>query len=301
MFRDTLSTMNEERMRAIARVLGEVGVEGILRLEDVADPQLRVLSSMARSLKSSGWASLYALLNALVSYRLTVRGEKWWSEFSEYISSKRAGRPPGSVREAAFDVVGFLEDYKGVIIQRAQKISRLRRALSASASLETLALHPMETIFEGYEILLSSIASALGQRPYDKTIVLSLKMAYYALRGATGDRRALPPEIPIPVDVRVSCISYSSGLMEVSGDPVKGMMSRPDLVRRAWKLVSEISGIPSLHIDTVIWLIGWAPRKLHVDAAKVEAENIFSRALDRQLSIRLSRELVIRSCSGRWS
>ncbi len=289
--------ISEARARALAKALSSVGLERVMRLEDLLDPQLAAASEVARRW-GAGTGALCAALTALISYRLAMRGEEWWACYRDFFSAHEC---PGDPRGAVDAVSEFASSCRGAMVARDAKLRRLRRALGAAEVLRELSEGPERVLLEGYGPFLASLARALGQGPDDKTIVFSLKMAYYACRGSRCPGAALPMDVPLPVDLRVSCVSYSSGLLDVppGHDPVAAIMSRPEVARAAWSEVARGSGIPPLHIDTLIWLSGRWIREAGVEEARRSVAAALGPILGRELSSSLAAELAWRPCGGK--
>ncbi len=115
----------------------------------------------------------------------------------------------------------------------------------------------------------------MGEKGFRKTTVFSVKIAYYAVRPLAG-RRPLTLDVPIPVDVRVACASISSGMVDAPS--YREVVARPEAAQRAWGYVSRSSGIPVLHIDSILWVTGWAPRELPPGEARDMVASLLSRA-----------------------
>ncbi len=280
--------INDGRVERLGRVMGRIGVNPILRLEE-SDPQyLAVLEVANRT--SPGYASVTAVLTALVSYRLAMRGEEWWSCYARMITSNARVL---DVDDAGRNVVRFIMECPGGVVRREAKVRRVRKALyRARQALIKLFKNP-EAILESSSWLTNSLAKSLSTKPWKKTIVFSAKMAYYA--GKTLNRNSpAPRDAPIPVDLRVSCMSTSSGLIDV--EDYRVLLKNPLLVIRAWTGVSRISGVPQLNIDSVIWITGRAPMDYDVVEARSVVEERLRDYLGDHAGI-LARELVYRSCA----
>ncbi len=289
--------ISPERESALSELFSEIGLGRVMRVEEELDPQLACAADVARRW-GAGPGALCAMLTALVSYRLAMRGEEWWRCYRDFFAERPC---PPDPRGAASAVGDFLRSCRGGILSRDAKLRRLGRVLSAEPALRRLVDSPADAILAGYRGLLSAVAGALGQDWEDKTVVFSLKMAYYACRGTSCPGSALPAEVPIPVDVRVSCASYSSGLVDVppGADPVGAIMSSPRVAQRAWSAISASSGVPPLHIDTVIWTVGWAPRELDLEGARAAIRGSLERVLGPVLSEAVAREVAFRACPRR--
>ncbi len=186
-------------------------------------------------------------VNALVSYMLEMKGEEYWNALADYV---RAHGCPRSHE----DVIELVEHFTARRNRRFldAKLKRLRR-LRACPDVVGLALKGDLRVFR------SGIAKCLGSSPEAKTVVFSVKMAYYGLR-ASGERLRLPEDLPIPVDFRVAHMTYLSQMISVnvntSRDAVRVLMSKPKAVRKVWGEVSKLSGIPPLNLDAPVWVIG---------------------------------------------
>ncbi len=237
-------TTRFERVRAVAEAFKELGINGVRVFEDY-DPQMMV----AREIHDLCGRMCVAILavNALVSYMLEMKGEEYWNALAGYVRAH--GCPRGYE-----DVIDLVEHFTALRNRRFldAKLRRLRR-LRACPDVVGLALKGDLRAFR------SGITKCLGSSPEAKTVVFSVKMAYYGLR-ALGERLRLPEDLPIPVDFRVAHMTYLSQMIDVNvstpRDAVKIIMSKPKAVRRVWGEVSKLSGIPPLNLDAPVWVIG---------------------------------------------
>ncbi|WP_456481288.1 N-glycosylase/DNA lyase [Methanopyrus sp.] len=197
-------------------------------IEERVDVQYRAIEALAESLPPIDVVRL-TVANALVSYQLSSAGEDWWREFSDYF---RERRPGDIVREYA----QFLPRSRGNRRLVRQKLRRLRRA---KTFLEGLSWRDVESYYRDMNRLRLDLARTLDADPESKTIVFAVKMFGYALRTITGRFRPYPFEIPIPVDVRVERVTRRI----TDDDP-----------RSYWSSVARRTGIPPLHLDSVLWV-----------------------------------------------
>jgi len=242
-----------------AREIGEAlraagGVAPILRLEE-GDPQLHAVARVAA--RDPGHALLTSVLTALISYRLAARGEEWWSCYGDYFSSQPPTRDP---LEAARQVEAFLYDCPAGALAREAKARRVwRAARGAREPLARLAGDPSLILSTG-RVLLDPLSKALGQEPWRKTLVFAVKMAYYTARATLRDPVPAPPDTPLPVDKRVACLTVTSGIAP-GADPDQ-VLRRPQPALEAWGLAAGTAGVPPLNLDSLLWLLGWAPQSL---------------------------------------
>ena len=281
--------VSPERVDSVAKILAEVGMDSVFKIEEKLDPQYPAVRGLAMEL-GQGVAVVYAVLVALVSYRLAMKGEEWWQCFYDMLSGRRGD----SVRELVDNVVWFLESCEGAAIRRDAKIARVKTVYRrARRLLEKLLVDP-EVVLREPDMVAERLARALQVEVWRKTIVFSVKMAYYAL-GGPSRRIKLKSTIPIPVDVRVACISYTSGV--VTARSPEEILRYPKTTQDAWDMVAEFSGIPPLHIDSVIWTIGGGLKGLDLNEARRKIVSILSPVIGIGNSLLIAGEMVWRPCS----
>ncbi len=271
----------------MGRALASTGLEGILRLEE-SDIQYHAVKKVADKV-SPNYAAVTAVLTALVSYRLTMRGEEWWTCFSKEVTTSVS---EGSLREAFHKVKQFIVNCRGSIIQRMQKLARIEKVQKQAYNTLRILYETPEKILNSGQWLTNGLANALRTKPWKKTIVFSAKMAYYAAKTLNSNMPA-PRDVPIPVDLRISCITTTSGIAETSDYRI--ILSKPEKVIKAWEKVAEISKIPPLNIDSLLWIIGWAPRDLDLDNARKTVTKRLEPYLGKA-SINIANQLLHRPC-----
>ena len=267
-------TIREERVRRVADAVRSLGLEAVLRLEELLDPQYAALQRLA-DVVGRGAAAAYAVLVAAVSYRLAMRGEEWWSCASQLLSGYP---PPRDVESLRANVERFLAECRGSIIAREAKVSRVRRLAAGARDLLSRLLSDADLPLREPGRVLEGVARALGSEREAKTVAFSVKMAYYAAR-PRGSMRPLSFDLPMPVDVRVACVSVASGIVEVKAS-YRELVREPRPAQQAWAEVSRLSGVPTPHLDSLLWVVGWAPR----DLPQAEARAVIERRL-REASI----------------
>ncbi|GAB6148806.1 N-glycosylase/DNA lyase [Stetteria hydrogenophila] len=282
-------TLNRRRAEAVGDALRLVGAAPVLRLEEL-DPQYAAVRAVAEAL-GEGPALVAAFLTALSTYRLAMRGEEYWACFARHLAG--AGRVE-SVGGAVEAVKGFLRSCPGARVQLEAKVRRVERAAAAAGGILSALLRDPGRLAAVYGDLVGAVARALGQKPTAKTIVFAVKMAYYATR-PPGARDPSPIRIPMPVDVRVACLTYSSAMVDAGS--YREIVSRPEPAQEAWSIAAHVSGIPEIHLDTLAWLAGAAARDAPDPAGEIEA--LLTRAGAPREAARLAAELTVRSCRPR--
>jgi DNA-(apurinic or apyrimidinic site) lyase len=284
--------INEARVDEVSELLSTIGPYRILELEEKLDPQFKALKKLSLAV-GTGWASVYALLVSLISYKLSMRGEEWWECAASLISSRRKARPPYGLNEVVDDVLWFIDNCRGSILAREARKKRVQQVYIGSRKiLEVLASNP-EYFYSNAETIVKTLARTLGVEDWRKTVVFTAKMVYYAIR-EPGDRRLVNIEIPIPVDTRVACASYSSMVVEASN--YMEIVRNPRVAQEAWSKISKKTGIPVLNLDSLLWLTGWTPRDLSLEEARRKVEDILSNVMEKLVAREISQRLYVRRC-----
>ncbi|MET1102254.1 MAG: N-glycosylase/DNA lyase [Pyrodictiaceae archaeon] len=252
------------RISRLAEALREISPHAVKAMVE-KDPQYKAVRRIAERHGSLSVALVVA--NALVSYRLTARGEDYWTEYARYLEAREVKD------DIVMTVIDFLYKSKGNRLLRDQKTKRLRRI---AGLLKDIARRPLG--YRDLSFLLEALSRALSARGYEKTLAFAAKMAYYAYRslGVDVEGKWL---VPIPVDRRIALLTATSGILE--GASPSSLLSRPRLVVEAWSSVSRLSGIAMIDLDTLLWL----PMK---GADELLSRGLLARARDVYASMLVS-------------
>ncbi|MEO3992748.1 MAG: N-glycosylase/DNA lyase [Desulfurococcaceae archaeon TW002] len=242
--------INEERVKAVSSVFKSLGLEGCEEFVRV-DPQYVSLSKLQRF---CGEISVeLAAINSLVSYMLSMKGEEFWNLFTDFTMSRCS--EVRDLRGAVELVKEFTRNYNKLYL--GVKMKRLDKVLKCADAFKSLRLGQIKEY-------LSKLSLCIDAEKESKTVVFSVKMAYYVLRSTKADANL--SKISIPVDRRVALVTLTSGLLSPTRRTIKTfielenlaeeLLKHPKNVRIVWDIVSEESGIPALLIDTPLWLIG---------------------------------------------
>ncbi|MFP3198955.1 MAG: N-glycosylase/DNA lyase [Thermoproteus sp.] len=216
----------------IALLLRRIGLKAILDLER-EDPQYKSICRLCGNRTVEDVARL-VMMNALISYRLAGKGEEHWQYFADFFSRKRSD-------DICEEFVQYIQTSPYLAIGRGARIKRIGKICKYRPDLENLS-----KVWRDLARLLETDSEA-------KTVVFAVKMLNYVYMCCAGVDRALPSDIPIPVDYRVAKLTACLGLIRTSPEEA---LRRHREVQRIWSEIAERSGVPPLHIDTVLWLAG---------------------------------------------
>ncbi len=209
----------------IVETIEVIGVDGARFIEEHVDPQFQALLFLYENMENKKLFVPLVVANALVSYQLSGKGEEWWWEFAHWFSENPA--------------VDFSGAY-GAFLPKSRTNRRLVDAKVKRLSRAERFLRSMDLgkYYEDMVALQRDLAKTLGTNRNAKTIVFAVKMFGYAMRIATGGFRPYPFEIPIPTDSRIKRITEKLG----GENPTE-----------FWNGVARASGVPPLHIDSILW------------------------------------------------
>jgi DNA-(apurinic or apyrimidinic site) lyase len=197
-------------------ILSKFSIEEILYFEENYDLQYRYLRFLYKNIKNQNLFLKLIVINSLLAFQLSYKGEKFWKIFSIYFSKHND--------DIYNNFLSFIDLYNRRY--KEIKVKRLNRIYNWIKDKDLLIYKDDLVKFN------SEIAKVMGQNIYDKTIVFSTKIYGYGLR-IIGYKIIYPFEIFIPIDNRIGKISKD---------------------KNYWiKLAKEVN-IPLLHIDSLIWI-----------------------------------------------
>lgn len=197
-------------------ILSKFSIEEILYFEENYDLQYRYLRFLYKNIKNQDLFLKLIVINSLLAFQLSYKGEKFWKIFSIYFSKHND--------DIYNNFLSFIDLYNRRY--REIKIKRLNRIYNWIKDKDLLIYKDDLVKFN------SEIAKVMGQNIYDKTIVFSTKIYGYGLR-IIGYKIIFPFEIFIPIDNRIGKISKD---------------------KNYWIKLSKEINIPLLHIDSLIWI-----------------------------------------------
>jgi DNA-(apurinic or apyrimidinic site) lyase len=197
-------------------ILSKFSIEEILYFEENYDLQYRYLRFLYKNIKNQDLFLKLIVINSLLAFQLSYKGEKFWKIFSIYFSKHNDN--------IYNNFLSFIDLYNRRY--KEIKIKRLNRIYNWIKDKDLLIYKDDLVKFN------SEIAKVMGQNVYDKTIVFSTKIYGYGLR-IIGYKIIFPFEIFIPIDNRIGKISKD---------------------KNYWIKLSKEINIPLLHIDSLIWI-----------------------------------------------
>ena len=197
-------------------ILSKFHIEEILYFEENYDLQYKYLKFLYKNIKDQNLFLKLIVINSLLAFQLSYKGEKFWKIFSIYFSKHND--------DIYNNFLSFIDLYNRRY--KEIKIKRLNRIYNWIKDKDLLTYKDDLVKFN------SEIAKVMGQNIYDKTIVFSTKIYGYGLR-IIGYKIIFPFEIFIPIDNRIGKISKD---------------------KNYWIKLSKETNIPLLHIDSLIWI-----------------------------------------------
>ncbi len=241
------------------------------------DPQYQAIKKIV---EKWGLESIPLIIaNALVSYKLSGRGEDYWTEFAHFFENERP---------SLSSLIRFLNKSKYNRTLKEQKIRRVRKVWPHIKDLREEASDLLR--------LRKLLANSLGAKGNEKTIVFALKMTYYAFK-ALG--KGVEGDAPLPVDLRIATLTCSSRLINTKPEEIMGRL-RDEAIRR-WEEVTRIVGLKMLNLDALLWLPMRGVRELLIKgdlegARKRFAENLMRYGVNEEEAKRISSLLLLTPC-----
>lgn len=198
-------------------ILSKFDVEEILYFEENYDLQYKYLKLLYKNIRSQNLFLKIIVINSLLAFQLSYKGEKFWKIFSIYFSKHNNN----DIYDNFLSFINLYNNrYKEIKIKRLNRIYNWIKDKDLLIYKDDLVKFNLE------------IAEVMRQNTYDKTIVFSTKIYGYGLR-IIGYKIIFPFEIFIPIDNRIGKISKD---------------------RNYWIRLSKEVNIPLLHIDSLIWI-----------------------------------------------
>ncbi|AHB41753.1 N-glycosylase/DNA lyase [candidate division SR1 bacterium RAAC1_SR1_1] len=232
----------------LTKLIADYSFEEIVAIEE-SDRQFLALRSAWELIKNRDFGDVdnkvvqevflrAVIYNALISYQIAGSGELRWEEFAEKLKSD-------------FDILlldfiqgkaSFDRWYNLMITSKYNKrlynikVARLKK-------LSQFSLKSMDLYHDDMVGLWQDLGQAMSVPIWSKTLCFAVKMFGYAARVVYDKFVPYPLDVAIPVDSRIRklfLISY-------------GALSDKEIIAKTYEL-SKISGISSLHLDSLFWI-----------------------------------------------
>ncbi len=195
-------------------------IEDIIHVEE-NDPQFKALKRLYSHYKTNKVLfTKLVVINALLSYQLPIKGEKYWEFFTKHFSRNKS--------IDSFPVFLKKHNYR-LLNAKLKRFKKSREAVNKIFKTEEDIKDAMNNI----DKFLNRLSHLLNQKKDAKTIVFAIKMFIYACRIMYNEKLIAPKGIFIPMDSRIKSISEDKSF---------------------WKKLEEETKIPLIHIDAVLWL-----------------------------------------------
>jgi len=226
------------KVEVLLRILEKFTLAEVMEIEEKLDEQYIVLKELFSKIELPRIFLALVVLNAISSYQLNCKGEDYWREFSEYFS--RISSKVLEV-ETADELLMLFKEFlinskcnKRLLRQKLRRVIKLRRLIAS-------ILEEPEPYLKNPLHLTQELARSLETSASAKTVVFAVKMFCYASRISLSVKpdSVLLSQIDIPLDSRILKISKSLGVKEA---------------REFWRKISRRTGIPPLHLDSLLWI-----------------------------------------------
>jgi N-glycosylase/DNA lyase len=242
------------RAQALGEALAKLTPDQVDAI-DRGEPEWRLLASLKERVGDHRWLTAIAL--GLTDFQLGDGGAQLYWQIAEREIEDGPPVNPDGIRDVIQRIVRHPVAAKSADL----KLRRIDRLLQSPLPRWLAAMTPDRLLAELPE-LWRRLASAMNQDPSAKTIVFAVKLVDLMVLQDTGERAALPDDMPIAVDIRIARAAYASGILEPpGGETAAGMIRRSsaELLAdrapyvRAWQEVAGQTTLSPLRLDSVIW------------------------------------------------
>jgi len=236
--------MDRGRVDAVADALAAVGYDGIVAF-DRTEPEYGTIEYLYERYNSETHVKLLMLLAASQDYQLNSDAQLFWSELERTAEDFQRLNTVQAVRDLLGDFMQ--KDVNGRLNQ--QKRDRLIRVIEAGFDEWFVTNHQSVAPLDVWE----RFTDDLNTDKDAKTVVLAMKIYDIAHIVKHGEYLEFPRKIPIPCDLQVKRVSWSSGITK-SDDT--------DQVLDVWAEVMEETSqrlgrhVSLLRIDSIVWQAG---------------------------------------------
>jgi len=174
------------------------------------------------------------IINALISFQLSWKGEDYWEEFSVKLGKNNKIE----------DIYNFFEDLlKNGKNNRRFVDMKLKRVEKFLDWFSVEKLEDLEKFYKNMDKLAEKLSKIMNQKIDAKTIVFAVKMFSYWARNVFWYLQNFPENLMIPIDSRLENL-YKKYNWEASKKEIKNYYIE----------LSKKLNIPLLHLDAILWV-----------------------------------------------
>ena len=220
-----------EKTNKLINTIKDLGIDGSRYIEENIDMQYSYLKDLHNKLSNKSKFLKLIIINGIASYQLSTTGENWWKEFSQHNWTDEEDN-------IIDEYITFLKNSKGNRRLLEGKIKRIKKL----SFLNNLSINDLKEYYDNMENLRNDLAENLGSKKEGKTVVFAVKMFGYGSRMVFKYFNPYPFTIDIPLDSRINKFTERFLNSNKQSDKL-----------RFWNFVSEKTGVPPLHIDSILW------------------------------------------------
>ena len=202
------------------------------------DRQFIALKKLEKNISDKELYFLLTILNSIICYQLSWKGEDYWEEFSEYFSNIELNKT-----NLISNLWIFISNSKNNKRFVDTKIKRLNKLSDFILDFYWKSEYFYENMIELRDIL----SKIMNQKKDAKTIVFAIKMFWYSARNIY-DFVEYPFEISIPIDSRLTAL-----FEKYRGDPWSYNWDYDDIKKFYFDLSKKLN-ISQLHLDALVWV-----------------------------------------------
>ena len=218
-------------MQKLYNKLKEYSINDAINIEE-SDRQYIALKNLYEFIGNKEIYLSLILMNSLICYQLSWKGEDYWEEFSKYFIENNVEK-----NNLITEIWNFIKQSKNNKRFIETKINRL---IKSKPFIENFVWKE-EYYYNNMSILRTELAKVMKQKIDAKTIVFAIKMFSYWSRNVYNKINYFPKELNVPIDSRLIAL-YEKYKWEYE-----------DINIFYFDLSKKIN-IPELHLDAILWV-----------------------------------------------
>ncbi len=209
-------------------------------LQEGMDRQFLAVKKLIDNSKIPPWQIAFiVVVNALICYQLSSKGEDYWEEFTDAVlTHERAFNNFDNVYEFFNNFLPNSSGNKRLLKIKLKRINKLRDLYTNFSQ-----KNKTKDYYYNMYALVQELAETMSQKISDKTIVFAIKMYGYVGRELFNEIVTYPKELEIPLDSR---------LLKIYEEYCKDKLNITPQTYYA-NIAQELD-IPPLHLDALLWL-----------------------------------------------